>query len=170
LFLCSPGLKIYILSNHWNLTEKHLLKSQDRGTYLLVIKLKENRRISIGQLGEKKFSKGIYLYVGRARRGLQSRIKRHLSQKKKTFWHIDYLLQKAEVQEVWIKGEFFDECRTAFEIKKILKDSSFPLKKFGASDCNCTSHLYCLPERETHLKSLRKKLSFEKVDIHGNQT
>jgi Uri superfamily endonuclease len=118
---------------------------------------------------EANFKRGIYLYVGRAKNGLQGRIKRHLRKEKKTFWHIDYLLQKAEVQEVWIKRDFFDECRTALEIKEILKDSSFPLKKFGASDCRCQSHLFYLAERKTDLEPLRKKLSFEKANIHGNQ-
>ena len=169
LLLCSPRIDICISSDHKNLTGRHLLKEQDKGTYLLVIKLKENQRISIGQQGAKKFNKGIYLYVGRARRGLQSRIKRHLSKKKKIFWHIDYFLQKAEIQEVWMKLDFFDECRTALEIKKILKDASSPMKKFGASDCHCPSHLVYLPESTMRLESLRKRLSFKKVDIHGNQ-
>jgi Uri superfamily endonuclease len=163
------GIIICIFSDHRNLRGRCLLKRQDRGTYLLVIKLKENQRISIGQQGTKKLSKGIYLYVGRARRGLQSRIKRHLSQKKKIFWHIDYLLQKAEIQEVWIKRNFFDECQTALEVKAILKDTSSPLRKFGASDCNCPSHLFYFPESIIFLESLRKRLSFKKVDIHGNQ-
>lgn len=123
----------------------------------------------MGKLPETNFKRGIYLYVGRAKNGLQGRIKRHLRKEKKTFWHIDYLLQKAEVQEVWIKRDFFDECRTALEIKKILKDSSFPFKKFGASDCRCESHLFYLAERKANLEYLRKKISFEKVGIHGNQ-
>jgi len=130
--------------------------------------MKENQRISIGKRPLTNFRKGIYLYVGRAKNGLQGRIKRHLSKKKKRFWHIDYLLQKAKVQEVWIKPDFFDECRTAFEVKSLLKDTFSPLKKFGASDCKCASHLFYLSERRVSLKWLRRTLSFEKVDIHGN--
>jgi Uri superfamily endonuclease len=133
------------------------------------VEVKENQRISIGQRPATNFRKGIYLYVGRAKNGLQGRIKRHLSQNKKIFWHIDYLLQKAEIQEVWIKRNFFDECQTALEVKGILRDTSSPLRKFGASDCNCTSHLFHFPERIISLETLRKRLSFKKVDIHGNQ-
>jgi len=145
------------------------LKKQDRGLYLIVLKLKENQRISVGKLQETSFKSGIYLYVGRARQGLQGRLKRHLKKEKKHFWHIDYFLQKAEIEEFWIKRDSFDECRTACKVKNLLKDSLFPLKKFGSSDCRCTSHLLFLPENKGDLESLRKKLSFEKVDIHENQ-
>lgn len=145
------------------------LKSQDKGTYLLVIETRENQRLSVGKQSATNFSKGIYLYVGRAKRGLHRRIERHLRKEKKIFWHIDYLLQKAKVQEVWIRRDFFDECQMALEIQSLLKDSLIPLKKFGASDCSCASHLFYLPESKACLKSLREKISFEKVDIHGNQ-
>jgi Uri superfamily endonuclease len=144
------------------------LKRQDKGTYLLVIEVKENQRISIGKRPLTNFRKGIYLYVGRAKNGLQGRIKRHLSKKKKRYWHIDYLLQKARIKEVWIKRDFLDECQTALKVKSLLKETSSPLKKFGASDCKCTSHLFFLPKRKVSLKSLRRTLSFEKVDTHEN--
>jgi Uri superfamily endonuclease len=145
------------------------LKRQDKGTYLLVLEVKEDQRITIGKRPLTGFKKGTYLYVGRAKNGLQGRIKRHLRKEKKRFWHIDYFLQKAKVQEIWIKRNFFDECSTAFEVKSFLKDSSSPLKKFGASDCSCASHLFYLPEGKVRLKSLRRTLSFEKVEMHGNQ-
>lgn len=168
LLLFYLSLSNRLFSDRRNPPGKHPLKRQDKGTYILVIEAKENQRISIGKRPLTNFRKGIYLYVGRAKNGLQGRIKRHLSKKKKRFWHIDYLLQKAKVQEVWIKRDFFEECQTALEVKSLLKDSSSPLKKFGASDCNCASHLFYLAERKTALESLRAKLSFEKVGIHGN--
>lgn len=168
LLLCYPNLNSRLSSDRRNPPGGHPLKSQDRGTYLLVIEMKEDRRISIGKRPLINFRKGIYLYVGRAKNGLPRRIKRHLSKKKQRFWHIDYFLQEAKVQEVWIKRDFFDECQTALKVKGLLKDTSPPLKKFGASDCNCASHLFYLPERKVRLKSLRRTLSFEKVEIHGN--
>lgn len=168
LLRCNSSFNSYIFSDCRHPPGRHPLKRQDKGTYLLVIEVKENQRISIGKRPATNFSKGIYLYVGRAKNGLQGRIKRHLRNEKKAFWHIDYLLQKAKVQEVWIKRDFFDECQTALEVKNLLKDTSSPLKKFGASDCSCASHLFNLPERKVRLKSLRRTLSFEKVDTHGN--
>ncbi len=168
LLLCYPSFNSRNFSGRWKPPGRHLLKKQDKGVYLLVLEVKEDQRIAIGKRPLTDFRKGIYLYVGRAKNGLQGRIERHLRNEKKAFWHIDYLLQKADVQEVWIKRDFFDECQTALEIKSLLKNTS-SLKKFGASDCSCASHLFYLPERETYLKALRKKLSFEKVEIHGNQ-
>lgn len=140
----------------------------DKGTYLLVLKLKKDQKIQPGKLQKIHFRNGIYLYIGRARRGLQGRLKRHLRKEKKLFWHIDYLLQKAEVEEVWIKRDFLDECRMARKIKILFKDAVFPANKFGSSDCGCISHLIYLPRSKVALKSLRKSLSFEKVTIHGN--
>ena len=144
------------------------MKKQERGVYLLILKLKENQRISVGKLPEINFKSGIYIYVGRARQGLQRRLKHHMRKEKKLFWHIDYFLQKAEIEELWIKRDFFDECRTAYKVMNLLKDSLFTVKKFGSSDCRCTSHLFYLPRSKGELESLRKKLSLEKVDIHGN--
>lgn len=144
------------------------MKKQERGIYILILKLKENQRISVGKLPETAFKPGIYFYIGRARRRLQARIKRHLRKEKKPFWHIDYLLQQAKIEEIWTKQDFFDECQTVYEINHLLKEPYFPLKKFGSSDCRCTSHLLFLPERKINLKALRDKISFEKVNIHGN--
>ena len=144
------------------------LKKSDKGAYLLVLKLKKDEKIRPGKLQKITFKQGIYLYIGRARKGLQGRLMRHLKEEKKLFWHIDYFLQKAAVEEVWIKKGFLDECRIARKVKSYLKDAVFPLKKFGSSDCGCISHLIYLPEIKGGLKSLRKYLSFEKVNIRGD--
>ncbi len=144
------------------------LKEPEKGTYLLVLKLKKDEIIQPGKFQEITFKQGIYLYIGRARKGLRGRLRRHLREEKKLFWHIDYFLQKATVKEVWIKQDFFDECRMARKVKSYLKEAFFPLKNFGSSDCGCISHLIYLPESEINLKSLRKALSFEKVNIHGD--
>lgn len=125
--------------------------------------------MSAGKLKQTEFEPGTYLYIGSARNGLSGRIARHLRKEKKIFWHIDYFLQKAEIKEIWVKNDYFDECLTLDKAKKSVKNSRFPLKKFGSSDCRCPSHLIYLPGNETDLNSLRKKLSFEKVDIHGIQ-
>jgi Uri superfamily endonuclease len=146
------------------------LKKQENGVYILILKLKEDQRLSAGKLPETNFKSGIYLYVGRARHSLQERLRRHLRKEKKLFWHIDYFLQKATIEEAWIKRDFFDECQTALEVKNFFSNSLYPQKKFGSSDCSCTSHLIYLPRNKRNLECLRKKLSFEKVNIHGNKT
>jgi Uri superfamily endonuclease len=131
--------------------------------------LNTNQRIPAGKLKETEFEPGIYLYIGSARNSLSGRIARHLRKEKKMFWHIDYFLQKAKIKEIWVRNNYFDECQILSEAKNSLKNSCFLSKKFGSSDCRCRSHLIYLPENEVNLNSLREKLSFEKVDIHGIQ-
>lgn len=137
---------------------------RDSGLYILVLELKERQRIKPGRLPETEFERGTYFYVGRARCGLSKRLERHLRKRKKLFWHIDYLLRKAEVVNIWIKPNSFDECRTVRQIRKSVKDSIIPLKKFGASDCRCPGHLIYLPEVED-LENLRKRIALEKPEI-----
>jgi sugar fermentation stimulation protein A len=145
------------------------LDKQDKGVYLLILMLNTNQRIIVGKLKQTEFAPGIYLYIGSARNGLLGRIARHLRKEKKIFWHIDYFLQKAKIKEIWVRNNYFDECQILNEAKNTLKNSCFPAKKFGSSDCRCPSHLIYLHENEANLNSLRKKLSFEKVNIHGIQ-
>lgn len=131
--------------------------------------LNTNQRIPAGKLKQIEFEPGIYLYIGSARNGLSGRIARHLRKEKKIFWHIDYFLQKAKIKEIWVRNDYFDECQILSEAKSSIKNSCFPLKKFGSSDCRCPSHLIYYPENEVNLNSLREELSFENVDIHGIQ-
>ena len=136
-------------------------------TYCIHVFLSKPKKIKIGKLGTFLFQRGNYIYVGSAKKNITKRIERHLRKNKKKFWHIDYLLQYAKIEEIWVRNDYFDECLALSEAKKLLKNSRFPLKKFGSSDCRCPSHLIYLPENEADLESLREKVSFEKVDIHG---
>jgi Uri superfamily endonuclease len=119
---------------------------KDRGLYVLVLELKKNRKIKPGQLPETEFKRGTYLYVGRAKGGLRKRLERHLRKDKKLFWHVDYFLQAAKVKDIWARLSSLNECRMVRQIRKSLKGSVIPLKKFGASDCRCQGHLLYLPE------------------------
>ena len=128
-----------------------------KGSYVLLIELKDNRRILIGKLGKQYFKKGFYLYVGSALNGLENRIRRHLSKKKKLHWHIDYLLQYANVVCVfYIEGTRRMECLIAESLSKNL----LSISGFGCSDCNCKSHLFYGSEKE--LFSLVNKLKMLK--------
>ena len=110
-----------------------------KGTYALLMKLINNSKIRIGSLGLIHFPKGNYLYIGSALNGIEGRVIRHLSDSKKIHWHIDYLLEKAEVFKV-----YFLESRKKTECS--IADKFFekfdPVPRFGSSDCNCTGHLF----------------------------
>jgi len=110
-----------------------------KGSYILVIKLKEKKSIQIGKLGKIIFEKGFYVYVGSALNGLEQRINRHLRKNKKKHWHIDYFLEFTNIVGIIYKeSQTRDECNIAIELDKYL--ASIP--DFGCSDCKCKSHLF----------------------------
>lgn len=110
-----------------------------KGSYILVIELKTEKKINIGKLGKIYFKPGFYFYVGSALNGLEQRIDRHIRYEKKLHWHIDYLLKYGEIKEVYYKeGTSKDECKISQNLAQV-----FPsIQDFGCSDCKCSSHLY----------------------------
>jgi Uri superfamily endonuclease len=106
-------------------------------TYLLNIFLLGSRTIRIGQLGRFFFRKGHYVYVGSAKKNFHQRINRHLREKKKMYWHVDYLLQYARVTHVWSCD--VAEERAADILSATMKS---PVLHFGASDKRSESHLF----------------------------
>ncbi len=116
----------------------------NKGGYLLFIFLNRNRKIRIGKLGIISFKKGHYCYVGSALNNLDKRVSRHKSSDKKIHWHIDYLLQFAEIIRVRkIKTDKRVECAEARKLAKTYE----PVKGFGCSDCSCKSHLFYLAKK-----------------------
>jgi Uri superfamily endonuclease len=110
-----------------------------KGSYILIIKLKDKKTIQIGKLGKIHFKKGFYVYVGSALNGLEQRINRHLRKTKKKHWHIDYFLDFAEVIDtIYKESETREECNIAIELDKQLVS----IPGFGCSDCRCKSHLF----------------------------
>jgi len=112
-----------------------------KGTYCLLIHLKTDSEISIGKLGRIDFKKGYYFYVGSALNSLEGRIRRHLRDQKKLFWHIDYLLAQKNAEIVDVIFAINDskwECKIALEIAR----KGHVIENFGCSDCKCDSHLF----------------------------
>lgn len=110
-----------------------------KGSYTLLIEMPGDSEIEVGRLGKIKFSKGYYAYVGSALNSIESRVRRHLSRDKKKFWHIDYLLEKAEIRKIiYAQSKSRNECNIARELSKNLSSTA----KFGSSDCSCRSHLF----------------------------
>ena len=116
-----------------------------KGTYALLIALGKKTPIAVGRLGLFTFPPGYYLYVGSAQSGLYPRVKRHLNVEKKLRWHIDYLLNFAQVTEVWyatgVESQECFWCRIAHEMPQ----GEILAKGFGSSDCRCASHLIYFP-------------------------
>ena len=126
------------------------------GTYILIIQTHVNLTLSIGALGEIKFLRGYYAYIGSAmNQQLFNRVKRHLKpkNKKKLHWHIDYLLfhSSASIFKIYlIPSNRKEECEIAREISN---HAVRFVPYFGSSDCNCKSHLYYLSNNCTLIQS-----------------
>ena len=131
-----------------------------KGSYILLLRLRENVTINIGKLGKLDFKKGFYLYVGSALNSIEARIKRHLKRNKKIHWHIDYLLDYALITDVFLKEKSMkEECIVAqFFAKKLIS-----IKGFGCSDCKCRSHLFF--GRYKEIMGFIKKLNMKKYPL-----
>lgn len=116
----------------------------DSGLYQLVIVLHKARVIGVGRHGRFSFPAGYYVYTGSARRGLESRIVRHLRKRKKMRWHIDYLLGYGRVLEVKRYSRDLSECELNRRVGKIA-GSEIVVPGFGSSDCRCATHLLRFP-------------------------
>jgi Uri superfamily endonuclease len=115
-----------------------------KGSYVLLIEVENPLKIRIGKKGSVRFAKGFYAYVGSAMNGLEKRIQRHMGSGKRLFWHIDYLLEKADVIEVFqIESSERLECIIA----KKLSEGFREMPGFGCSDCRCESHLFYSADR-----------------------
>jgi Uri superfamily endonuclease len=112
------------------------------GTYVLVIEVMKATTIEVGALGDRDFTAGTYAYVGSAfGPGGFSRIDRHRElaggDRETRHWHIDYLLGHPTTRlETAITFPDADrECELAGSLP------GTPVPEFGASDCDCGSHL-----------------------------
>jgi Uri superfamily endonuclease len=133
----------------------------DKGTYALLIELKNETTLTVGKLGEFDFPRGYYIYFGSALGGLEARINRHLKHDKHLHWHIDYLLQFAEIAEVWyLSSDQRLECTLCREAHELPGSADIALG-FGSSDCRCPSHLLYFttkPSFEPFKKRLRGRV------------
>ncbi|MBU0617276.1 MAG: GIY-YIG nuclease family protein, partial [Planctomycetes bacterium] len=112
------------------------------GVYQLRLRVSVAIRVRIGRLGRFVFLPGLYVYTGRASRGLRARVLRHVCGARTKRWHIDYLLAR---REVWVERVELasdnpqDECLANRAIRPKAPANA---PSFGASDCkrHCGTH------------------------------
>ena len=115
------------------------------GTYALVISLQVGLRLRAGRLGIHSLIPGYYVYTGSALGGLSGRLRHHLKLEKRLHWHIDYLLREAAISQIWYAlGQLRLECIWNAMVKS-LPGAISSIPGFGASDCQCSSHLTYFP-------------------------
>lgn len=111
------------------------------GVYQLWLRVSVGIRVRVGRLGWCMFPPGLYVYTGRAGRGLPARVRRHVRRGTVRRWHIDYLLGR---REVWLERvtlasrEPTDECPVNQAV-----GGCVIVPGFGSSDCHagCGAHL-----------------------------
>lgn len=113
------------------------------GTYALILKCQRTADVSVGRLGHLKLEPGFYVYVGSAfgPGGIRGRLAHHTRPVMRPHWHIDYIRSEMELVEVWFQyGRKSRECNWARRLAT-MSGASVPMAGFGASDCDCESHL-----------------------------
>jgi len=143
----------------WHLVAR---EAHDRGSYIVILRLKRDRRLLIGGLGEIRFRKGYYLYVGSAKTNLTKRIERHKRLIKNYHWHIDYLRAVADFHAVLpVRSSDDLECEIACALGKI---ADWRVPGFGSWDCNCETHLFGMNKDPVHTRSFIELLLYFRMD------
>jgi sugar fermentation stimulation protein A len=154
----SPG-KIREVIIPWRLVEQ---EARDSGSYIVILRLQRDRKISIGSLGEIRFRKGYYLYIGSAKTNLTQRIDRHRRPANKYHWHIDYLRAAADFHVALpVRASEDLECEIAAAVGNL---AEWEVPAFGSSDCRCLSHLFGMTEDPVHMRSFINVLQYFRID------
>lgn len=128
------------------------------GTYVLSVELRRSADIIVGALGKMHFEPGGYAYVGSAfGPGGFTRLDRHRSvargEHDVRHWHIDYLLGENGATLVDVHRIPGRDCECA--LARRVGETRIP--RFGASDCQCRSHL----GYSTTLRALQQSVADE---------
>jgi endonuclease-3 len=113
------------------------------GTYVLLVDVPEPITLDVGALGEHRLPAGAYLYVGSALgSGGFARVDRHrrvaAGEHDVRHWHVDALLghPATSLHDAYTAAGHAVECATA---RALVRDPV--VAGFGASDCDCPTHL-----------------------------
>jgi Uri superfamily endonuclease len=142
--------------------------SFERGTYVLVLRLTHHRTMRVGSLGRLRFARGYYAYVGSARRGMRSRVARHLSRKKKKRWHIDWLTTQPSVVPIAVASTTLTgvECKIALLLSN---GADGRVDGFGCSDCECESHFFYFLRVDDLFSALNVRASTLSTPFHSKR-
>jgi Uri superfamily endonuclease len=122
------------------------------------MRLARGQSISVGRLGSQDFRRGWYLYVGSAfgPGGISARCNHHRRVSARPRWHVDYLRTTAPLRGIWFCHDLEPLEHRWAGVLVGEPGASAPVVGFGASDCDCPSHLYYLPTKPDlgHFSSL----------------
>ena len=129
----------------------------DGGTYSLLVEVAEGTTVEVGAVGTVDFDAGWYAYAGSALgSGGFARVDRHRElargERETRHWHVDYLLgARASNVDAVVRTPAVDgECAVAGATE------GDPVPAFGATDCDCPTHLHYSPRRDALLSSIQR--------------
>jgi Uri superfamily endonuclease len=127
----------------------HCILPATPGTYALIMAGTVEATVQIGRLGALHVGPGYYVYVGSALGpgGVRARVAHHRRRALRPHWHIDYLRAVVPVVGIWYTYNRLSWEHHWAEVLQYMRGASIPLRRFGASDCACASHLYSFPTR-----------------------
>ena len=126
-------------------------EAHNAGDYLFIMKLANDKNLSIGHKGLMHFPSGYYIYIGSAKANLDKRLDHHKRKRKNKHWHLDYLRNECQViAGLPIRTADDLECSLAQSVKKI---ADWEIKGFGCTDCHCSSHLFGMSNNPIHDKN-----------------
>lgn len=127
-------------------------------TYRLYLNIPFDKEITVGKLGTLYFKKGVYIYVGSAKKNIIHRIERHLKIEKTNRWHIDYVRKHCEL----FKFETFQNKNECDLVRETIQtfDGICPYRKLGSSDCKCFSHMIYCPDFNSTITRFTDYASF----------
>ncbi len=151
--------KTGIVNIPWEFIER---ETEDRGSYLVILRLSEGRQITVGKMGNIFFPPGYYIYVGSAMANLTARVERHRRLRKNLHWHIDYLRQAAQFETALpVRSSVPLECPMA-EAMSVIADWTIP--GFGSSDCSCPTHFFGMESDPLHSPDFINLLMHFRID------
>ncbi|MDR2632792.1 MAG: DNA/RNA nuclease SfsA [Treponema sp.] len=142
LLRCTPQGEAVLAAPYVPVDLSHgALAESNRGNYLILLEVVQEKSVSVGSLGTRTFAPGWYVYAGSAQKNLSHRIKRHLRKvRKHPHWHIDYLTPHSRtIKALPIMAYQNRECELAGSLTAL---GARPIPGFGCSDCSCKSHLF----------------------------
>lgn len=116
----------------------------ETGTYILILYLPENTRLTLDSGETYDFPAGYYAYVGSASasEGLAERIKYHLSPVESPDSALDYLQQVTHVEEIWLSSSPVSRKHAWADLLIGIPGSLTIIEDFETEDCDCDTHLF----------------------------
>jgi Uri superfamily endonuclease len=139
------------------------LQNIRKGCYHLDLKLRQCINLQVGSLCKLSLEKGHYIYTGRHKKYLTSRIKRHLQPEKTVYWHIDYFTTHPafSIEHIIIYPEIETECLLNQDFHMHF-NSLYVYPGLGSGDCvnGCHCHMQ-------FLKKISGDLFSKWIELHS---